>query len=135
MSGKRVLVVDDDPAIRELLGLILESESHDVARAANGAEALRQVATTPPDLILLDLKMDVMDGFEFTRRYREMMPPHAPIIVITAAARAEEIRDLKACAYLSKPFDLQDLLDAVEACSAAGASSGRPARRRLVGPL
>ena len=65
-----------------------------------------------PDLIVLDMRMPIMDGWEFARRYRELPGPHAPIIVFTAARDAgERASEIAADAYLSKPVSLDDLLD------------------------
>lgn len=110
-----ILVVDDDPDILDALAEILEAEGYPVARARNGQEALDRLAPTPR-LILLDLMMPVMDGWEFARRYRQVDGPdaRAPIIVLSAdrnvGAKAKEIG---AVGYLAKPFELAELLDLV----------------------
>ena len=115
MEPRRILVVDDDESIRELVEMALSSEGHLVMTAPHGAAALEVIARTPPDVILLDMKMPVMDGWELARRYREMPGPHAPIVVVTAAAdaagRAEEVA---ADGHLPKPFDLDDLFRVVD---------------------
>ena len=120
MNGqRRVLVVDDDESIRELVEMALSSEGHMVMTAPHGAAALEVIARTPPDVILLDMKMPVMDGWELARRYRAMPGPHAPIVVVTAAAdaagRAADVAaDVAADGHLPKPFDLDDLLRVVQ---------------------
>jgi CheY-like chemotaxis protein len=116
----RVLVIDDEPSIRELLTLILDTEGYEVTQASEGAEALRLAEAIPPDVILLDLKMPGMDGSEFARRYHGMRGKKAPIVVITAVQRIEDATDVDACAYLAKPFELQVLLDAISSCTAKG---------------
>ena len=122
---KRVLVVDDEAAIRDLLALILEGEGYEVACATDGLDALRVARDTPHDAILLDLKMPGIDGAEFARRYRRS-GGHAPIVVITAARAAEDqVADIDLCGYLGKPFELQALLDAVHACVAPMAPAAR----------
>jgi CheY-like chemotaxis protein len=117
-----VLVVDDDAAIRSTVCDILELEDFAVEHAANGEAALGVLAEReargmpPPDAILLDMRMPVMDGWEFSRRYRAQPGPHAPIVVMTAARDANQWgREVGAAATLGKPFGLQDLLDSVAA--------------------
>lgn len=109
-----ILVVDDDPYIREVLAELLEEEGYPVATADDGAEALRFVACTRPSLILLDMDMPVVDGREFARRYRELPGPHAPIAVVTAAYDARiAAADIGAQGHLSKPFQVAALLQLV----------------------
>jgi two-component system chemotaxis response regulator CheY len=110
----RVLVVDDDSYIRDVVAQLLESEGYTVEEATNGVEALTIVndAARRPDLILLDLMMPVMDGWEFARRMDEHHPPvNIPIVVLTAARLPpERLRVPGARAVLAKPFDLEELL-------------------------
>ena len=112
----QVLVVEDDPEIREFVAMVLEGEGYGVSAAENGQVALEQTAQHPVDLVLLDMRMPVLDGWGFVRRYRERTAQPAPIVVMTAApdarARAAEVA---AAAYLAKPFDLSDLLETVAA--------------------
>jgi DNA-binding response OmpR family regulator len=112
--GDRILVVDDDESIRQIVRLFLSDEGYQVFEAANGQAALQVVEVYPPSLILLDLRMPVMDGWEFARKYQETPGPHAPIVAFLAALNVKkEIGDLDAAAILSKPFDLDELLLAV----------------------
>lgn len=112
---KRVLVVDDEPTIRELIVEALHELGYTVDSAANGAEALRQMNLAEPDVIVLDLMMPVLDAAGF----RELMllnPKHAqvPIVVVTAAYGAEEAAErIGARVCLTKPFELDDLVQAV----------------------
>jgi len=110
--ARRVLVVDDDPDILDALSEILEAEGYDVQRARNGREALQRLEQGLPDLVLLDLMMPVMDGWEFARSLDPGARP--PIIVLSAdrnvSAKAKEIGAL---GWLAKPFELSDLLAAV----------------------
>ena len=116
MPGDRILVVDDDESIRQIVRLCLSDEGYRVDEAANGEAALAALAEFQPELILLDLRMPVMDGWEFARRYRLLPGPHAPIVAFVAALNAvQECADLDTAAILSKPFDLDDLLVAVRA--------------------
>jgi CheY-like chemotaxis protein len=109
------LVVEDEPEIRDFVSMVLDSQGYRVSTAANGALALEEVDREPVDLILLDMRMPVMDGWRFARAYRAASGPHAPIVVLTAAqdaaARAAQIN---AEGYLGKPFDLDDLLRVVD---------------------
>ena len=110
-----ILVVDDDPGIRELIELTLSDEGYEVITAANGAAALEMVNRHPPAMILLDMRMPVMDGWEFAQSYRRNPGPHAPIVVVTAAQEAgERAAQIQADGVLPKPFRLTELLDAVE---------------------
>ncbi|MBI3964967.1 MAG: response regulator [Chloroflexi bacterium] len=111
----RVLVVDDDESIRAVTELALVSEGYEVRTAPHGAAALRVVANEQPDVILLDMRMPVMDGWEFARVYRETPGPHAPIITVTAASDARAwAAEIGAAGVLAKPFDIQDLITVVD---------------------
>ncbi len=110
-----ILVVDDDPAIRELIEQALGDEGYAVLTAEHGAAALQIVASTTPAVILLDMRMPVMDGWTFARHYRAAYQPAAPIVVCTAARDAgERAAQIGADGTLAKPFRLDDLLDTVE---------------------
>jgi DNA-binding response OmpR family regulator len=112
----RVLVIDDDPSIRQVVGYVLSDEGYQVDEAANGERALEAIARHHPDLILLDMKMPVMDGWEFARRYRERHDRRAAIIVITAATDAAlRGAHVEADDFLAKPFDLDTLIECVAA--------------------
>ncbi len=111
----RVLVADDDDDIRDFVCFALEQAGHEVRGAENGQAALAILEHYAPDVILLDMRMPIMDGWEFVRAYRSQPGPHVPVIVLTAA------RDAKAWAseagvegYLAKPFELADLMKAVD---------------------
>jgi CheY-like chemotaxis protein len=110
-----VLVVDDDPDILEALSEILEAEGFEIRRARNGKEALERLEPDPPHLILLDLMMPVMDGWEFAQRMRQK-PDFAgiPIIVLSADRNVgSKAKDIGAMGHLAKPFELNDLLSMV----------------------
>lgn len=121
-----VLVVDDDPDILEALSEILEAEGFEIRRARNGKEALERLEPDPPQLILLDLMMPVMDGWEFAQRMRQR-PSVAgiPLIVLSADRNVgSKATDIGAVGHLAKPFELNDLLDMVRrSLSQAQASS------------
>ena len=109
-----VLVVDDDDAIREVVQAILETEGFHVSTAANGREALDQIARSAPALVLLDLQMPVIDGWQVQARLRTERP-EVPVVVMTAGRHARlEAAQHRAAGYLGKPFDIADLLDTIE---------------------
>lgn len=107
-----ILVVDDDSAIRTMITTGLQEQGFVVSSAANGAEALTEVATDQPDLILLDLEMPVMDGWSFFRRLRST-GDRTPVIIVSASGARRAQRELHAEAALSKPFEFPDLLSRV----------------------
>jgi two-component system, chemotaxis family, chemotaxis protein CheY len=111
----RVLVVDDDPALLMLVTDVLRDEGFTVLTASNGGEALELVTEQPVDLILLDMRMPVMDGWEFNRAYREQFGEGcAPIVVFTAAMNAHATaEEVGAHGYVAKPFDLDHLVKVV----------------------
>jgi CheY-like chemotaxis protein len=111
------LVVDDDPDILEALSEILESEGFGIQQARNGLEALELVAKLQPNLILLDLMMPVMDGWEFAERMRGRSDwAQIPVIVLSADRNiGTKARELGALGYLAKPFELNELLTMVQA--------------------
>jgi DNA-binding response OmpR family regulator len=109
---RRVLVVDDDPDILDALSEILEVEGYDVQRARNGREALQRLEQGLPDLVLLDLMMPVMDGWEFAR---SLAPGARPPIIVLSADRnvSAKAKEIGALGWLAKPFELSELLEAV----------------------
>jgi CheY-like chemotaxis protein len=113
-DARRVLVVEDLPALRHLLALALADEGFAVHTAADGAEALAGLEEADPCLILLDLRMPVMDGHAFARAYRARGDADAPIVVMTAEARPGDLREIGPVHVVPKPFDLGELLPVVE---------------------
>lgn len=113
----RILIVDDDHAIRGALTAMLEDEGHHVVGAGNGREALAYLrgAGEPPGLILLDLAMPIMSGWEF-REEQQRDPALAaiPVVVISADRGVrQKAESIEADGYLGKPVDIDDLLAAV----------------------
>jgi CheY-like chemotaxis protein len=110
-----ILVVEDDPASREALVTLLESEGYDVAAAGDGEEALARLRAERPALVLLDLMLPVMDGFEF--RTRQMQQPDLaaiPVIVLSGGGDlAGKSGPLHVDTCLRKPLAIDDLLDVV----------------------
>ena len=113
----KVLVVDDDDVIRELITVNLELEGYDVETAFDGQDALDKVKTVKPDVITLDIMMPRLDGWETATRLRDD-PETAGIKVVLLSARAQEAdvqrgERIGVDAYLTKPFDPDELLAVV----------------------
>jgi DNA-binding response OmpR family regulator len=114
----KILVVDDDKVIQELLAVNLEMEGYEVVTASNGEQALAKLAEARPDLVILDIMMPKLDGWETASRMKAD-PSTADIPVIFLSARAQDLDvrrglDLGVAAYVTKPFDPVELLDRVE---------------------
>jgi CheY-like chemotaxis protein len=111
---RTILVIDDDIAIRTAVSWALEDVGYDVTLAEHGRAALDHVTRRSPDLVLLDMRMPVMDGWEFARQYRALPSRAAPIVVMTAAQDvAERASQITATDYIAKPFVVDDLLAVV----------------------
>jgi two-component system, sensor histidine kinase and response regulator len=109
----RILAVDDTPDNLILVETILESEGFEIDLVADGLSALQQIAESPPDLILLDVMMPGIDGYEVTRRIRNNAQlPYIPILLITAFTESSVVEGLDAGAddFIRKPFDTDELL-------------------------
>ena len=113
-TGGPILVVEDDPEILSTVADILEFEGYEVECATNGAEALKILERVRPGLVLLDMRMPVLNGWEFARIVNER-GIKLPILVMTAAQNARRwAEEIGAAGYVSKPFDIPDLIDAIE---------------------
>ena len=113
MSGKRILLVEDDAGIRQGIADFLGFEGYVVDAVANGEEALADLRATAPALIVLDLVMPVMNGLQLLARIREdRIASEVPVALMTAAMPGASALPA-AQAYLSKPFDLDELLAVV----------------------
>jgi signal transduction histidine kinase len=109
----RILAVDDTPDNLILVQTLLESEGYEVDLVSNGETALKKVMESPPDLILLDVMMPGMDGYEVTRRIRKNLETnYIPILLITASLKSSVVEGLDAGAddFIRKPFDTEELL-------------------------
>ena len=113
-ATRPILVVDDDVEIVAMLRDFLEGEGLTVRTAGNGAEALDIIDEVAPALILLDMRMPVLDGWDFAARLRERRATY-PIVVMTAAESARSWADeIGATGYIAKPFDVNELLQLIE---------------------
>jgi two-component system, OmpR family, response regulator len=128
----RLLVVDDEPNIRELLSVSLRFSGFDVATAATGREAIEAAERDHPDLVVLDVMLPDMDGFHVARRLREIR--HVPIVFLTARDAVEDKitgLTLGGDDYVTKPFSLEEVVARIRSVlrrtrgEAAAASSGR----------
>jgi DNA-binding response OmpR family regulator len=114
MTGVKILVVDDEPSIREVVGLYLEEMGFDPTVVGDGHAALELIRTDPPDLLILDVMLPGVDGYEITRQVRANSA--IPIILLTA--RADEIDrilglEMGADDYVVKPFSPRELVSRV----------------------
>lgn len=116
----RLLVVDDDPDIRELVRLTLEASGHELFTAADGEAGLAAVREHQPDLVLADWMMPRLTGLEMLARMRAD-PATAGIAFILLTARADDVDDARIDAFIAKPFSLTVLTDHVDAILARGA--------------
>jgi CheY-like chemotaxis protein len=126
-SSKRILLVDDDASLRSVVAETLRGEGYAVDEASDGAEGLEQLRAAPPDLLLLDLAMPVVDGQGLIAAWRaQEHRPDVPIVILSATPTlAEAAHEAGVKAILLKPFDLGVLLAMVERFTrAAGAESG-----------
>ena len=130
MAGEGILVVDDNPANLKLLRLLLSAESYDVRTAEGAEEALAMLEGFRPRLILMDLQLPGMDGFELTRRLKaDAATRDIVIVALTAYAMKgdeEKARDAGCDGYVSKPIDTRTLPALVARHLTAG--EGRRAR-------
>ena len=106
---EKILIVDDDVDTLRLVGLMLQRQGYQIVAASNGSQGLEKAFEERPDLILLDVMMPDMDGFEVTRRLRKNpATERIPVIFLTVKGKFEEFDNLKelgALAVLTKPFD------------------------------
>lgn len=113
VAKPQILVVEDDPDLRMILRLQLTASGFEVSEAGNGLEGFNAVKDSPPDCVILDLMMPVMDGFGFLKRARSLNSlQDVPIIILTASEdERHRVRghQYQADLYMSKPYDLDEL--------------------------
>jgi CheY-like chemotaxis protein len=131
VSGRRVLVVDDDPGIRRFVSSLLVEAGYDAQTAVDGDHALRSVIALRPDLIILDIHVPEKEiALRFAQTYRERVvgERRAPIIALSGAADLEEAgQQLGASGFLRKPFDVDELLRLVAKHVPRPVAHGEPA--------
>jgi CheY-like chemotaxis protein len=110
----RVLVIEDEPNIRDTIEVLISIEGCEVRGVPDGVHALEVLQDWAPDLILLDLSLPVLSGPAFISAYHQTPGPHAPIVLMTGRdIPAAEATSMGAAGVLAKPFDVTDLLDVV----------------------
>ena len=118
MSSPRILVADDEPALLRLLEFVLGRRGYIIQGVTNGNAAVEILKTESPDLVILDVMMPGLDGYEVLTHIRETAHLEGlPVVMLTARAQLDDIQlglSLGADAYLAKPFDPEDLLSVVE---------------------
>jgi len=116
--AKKVLVVDDEPDVLKIVCFRLKKAGYEVKTASDGKAALDLIEKDRPDLILLDLRMPVMDGYEVCRKIKsDEKLGDTPIIFITASSGAtvkDKVREYKADDYIIKPFEPEELIAKVK---------------------
>ena len=106
--ARHVLVVDDEFDLVELLDIVLLADGWIVSTATDGLWALDAVAREMPDVILLDMRMPILNGWEFAAELASRYPGHPPIVVMTAAAEPERhALEIGAAGWIAKPFDVK----------------------------
>jgi len=125
----RVLIIEDDETLAEVVATYLEREGFDVDVATDGGSGLARALSTEPDLVVLDLMLPVLDGFEVCRRLRQVVP--IPVIMLTARGEEDDRiagLELGADDYLTKPFSPRELTARVKAVlrRAGGGVAARP---------
>ena len=125
-KGKRILIVDDEASFREVLKARLEMFGYEVSTAPNGRDGWQVVLTSPPDLVLLDIRMPGEDGFTFLRKLRSFRDPedmlreertrNTPVIVVTGTGEGMKplFEPERISAYITKPIDSSVLKDLIE---------------------
>ncbi len=116
--GKKILVVDDEPDILKVVTFRLKKFGYEILEAVDGQKALHLIEKERPDLILLDLRLPVMDGYEVCRRVKaDEKLKDIPVVILTASVTSDmqiKIEQLKADDYVIKPFDSEMLLAKVK---------------------
>ena len=127
MTGERVLLIDDEPAMHKLIKVILENEGFQLVGPEEHVEAKKEIKGRRPDLIILDIMMPEVDGFEILERLKEDQETSSiPVIVLTVRNLKEDMqraKSLGADLYMTKPFEPTDLLDAVRTALDAAQSA------------
>ncbi|HEX6289690.1 MAG TPA: response regulator transcription factor [Herpetosiphonaceae bacterium] len=127
MAERRILIIDDDPQLRETVTIVLNTQEYDVQAAPTGKEGISVAAERAPDLIILDVNLPDMLGFEVVRELRRFS--NVPVLMLTGRAESSDIvsgLDSGADDYLTKPFKSDELLARVRALLRRVPSSEQP---------
>ena len=121
MAGKKkILVVEDEPNIIKLISFILKSSGYEVVEAEIGAEGIKKAKSEKPDMIILDVMMPKMDGFEVAKKLKaDSATRNIPILMLSSKAQFEDKMkgiDSGDTDYITKPFDKEDLVQKVKEC-------------------
>ena len=138
MSKLKVLVADDEPALRKLLKTNMELEGYETLEASNGAEVLECVERDNPDIILLDIMMPVMDGWEVMTALAAN-PEYSQKVILVSAKASDDAQlqgwELGADEYITKPFDLDALLARVREVAARTEAESEARRAEAISEL
>lgn len=118
--GKKILLADDEEDVKIVLGMFLETKGYDVCTAFDGLDAIDKAQSEKPDVILLDIMMPLIDGYEVCKKLKaDPTTADIPVVMLSAASHAESVKkgiDAGAVDYLVKPFEpeqLEKLLDGI----------------------
>ncbi|MBW3587996.1 MAG: response regulator transcription factor [Actinobacteria bacterium] len=132
----RILVVDDEPAILQMLKMNLEMEGYEAILAGDGETAIKRIEFEQPDIVLLDIMMPALDGWQVLQRLQEMSLSKPPKVLVVTAKGGEhdvsKVFELGAVDYIAKPFDVEDLLERVKKVLARTEIETEERRRQLI---
>ncbi|MFN2355490.1 MAG: response regulator transcription factor [Desulfopila sp.] len=118
MVQKKILIVEDEKSLLKLESILLTTKGYDVAGVTNGAAALKTISDAPPDLVLLDVMLPGVDGFEVCRQLkRGPQTRHIPVILLTAKKSPDDMergKEAGADQYITKPFKSAKVISAIE---------------------
>ena len=124
--GKKILIIDDDIEMAEIMGEMLKKRNHEVILAHDGLRAIEKSNQEKIDLILLDIRMPFFSGFWFCDAFKQRpQTKNIPVVVVSALTEREDIEkaySVGASAYLKKPFQAKELLEVVDKLIARGSS-------------
>lgn len=113
-----ILVVDDEPDIRQLIAFTLQFAGHKISQAANGSDAVEMTLQTQPDLIIMDVRMPKMNGYEACQIIKKTdATQHIPIVFLSAKVQDEDVTagiTVGAAEYIMKPFSPQELMQRID---------------------
>lgn len=112
MDKKKILIVDDEPELVEMLRMRLEASDYEVVSANDGEEGLQKTKSEKPDLVVLDIMMPKKDGYTFVKEMKtDKTTKHIPVIVLTAKTKMQDLFEMEGVKdYVVKPFESKELL-------------------------